>query len=732
MLVAGPNSACDVCLENFGRDGKAPCSISCGHVFCVDCLSRVERPQCPFCRNYFDPRSTIKLHLDLDNVKSSPTSTAVVSLTNDEEDADRLREQIISIAATGCSESTVRKLLADGKAFLARVPKTSYKDLRTHHRLITYLCDIKTDLRGQKATVEKLTKQTTQDEAKITECEKEIEMLLQEKKLLLQQLEKSKQAYEKSVNSEIELREHCKNAHEAYTSMINQYNYVAGQWSKLNDEVKTLRMLPSANEVIVQNSPPSLELDHRRLTGAAVRQRNSILCTPLPQFTCVTGKSLFIGPLPGTEEEEEDEEGSDDTTANADEEDDEEDEEDEESSEESDPEPSERHLVDQTPTCAPATRKLDPPETLCTYASHPYSCKCSDSDDANSRKLIVVAQPSHLAYVDHVKPSLIQGGLSRTAPGADVRRARSYSNPSSSSSRGASSSRSASRSPLPAVRTPAPTVGAPVYNSPLSQASHKPRAPADSHALRSRLHNILSDAGGSSPPKTTTLVSASAVAREREHRAERYRSPSPSRSPSPPQHSSHLRRHSSQLHRSQPSQQSSTTDQFSRMLVSHQSHQTPTPPLSTSPNARKSSASEAARVLEQSKRDRQRAEYREGERNRRSAEREPSQPDQDLQRARASSASSASQVTGPSFHQKIQAAAGALDVRHGAQATGAGVLHSRPSTNFGGSYGGAMPVQQQQQHREYVQSSQPLSRYNTVGAKGFSSTSLVPQGAFTS
>ncbi|KAF6756496.1 hypothetical protein DFP72DRAFT_846791 [Ephemerocybe angulata] len=43
MLVAGPNSACEVCLEAFRCDGKAPCSISCGHVFCVDVVTRSDK-----------------------------------------------------------------------------------------------------------------------------------------------------------------------------------------------------------------------------------------------------------------------------------------------------------------------------------------------------------------------------------------------------------------------------------------------------------------------------------------------------------------------------------------------------------------------------------------------------------------------------------------------------------------------------------------------------------------
>ncbi|TEB30924.1 hypothetical protein FA13DRAFT_1630185 [Coprinellus micaceus] len=122
MLVAGPNSVCDVCLEPFGCDGKAPCSISCGHVFCVDCLDRVTKPSCPLCRNYFDSRATIKLHLDLDTVKPLSPSSNATDLDHDE-DARRLRDAINRVTKEGCSESQIRQLIQDGNKFFQRAPK---------------------------------------------------------------------------------------------------------------------------------------------------------------------------------------------------------------------------------------------------------------------------------------------------------------------------------------------------------------------------------------------------------------------------------------------------------------------------------------------------------------------------------------------------------------------------------------------------------------------------------
>ncbi|KAF5339824.1 hypothetical protein D9611_009142 [Ephemerocybe angulata] len=713
MLVAGPNSACDVCLEAFGCDGKAPCSISCGHVFCVDCLSRVTRPSCPLCRDYFDSRATIKLHLDLDAVRSSPAPNSNVTLS-DEEDARRLREEIDNITTTGCTESQVRRLLADGKTFLHSLPKGTFKDLRTQYKMLSHLCDIKTSLRAQKAIIEQ-----TKNESEALQKEKEA--LEKEKEALKAEIEMRKKDQQNSLKVEEELREHCQRAHEAYTSMINQYNYVAQQWTKLNDEVKRLRM-PSNDEAIARSSPPALELDHKKLIGAAVRKQDSILCTPLPEFT---SKSLFLQPLPGMEEEDEEEE----EVAEESEEDDEEEEEDEdeESSEESDPEPSEK-LVASHPKYVPQG-KSGPAEVACTSSSHPYSCKCtgySDFDEFNKRKLSDVAQSARPpAFVDHVKPSLVEGGLNRSAPRYDVRRARSYSNPSTASSRTQSTSRSASRSPSPPVRSPPPNTFGAVYTSPLAQDSrnfHTSPAPkpADGEVLRSRLANLLSaDTPSLSQPKSTSHISASTVA-SRDHRsgsrAERQRSPSPSRSPSP-RESGRLRRHSSQVHRSQPSySQQNTNDHYSKLLASHQPVNTTSPPPSTSPNGRTSSASEAARALEQSKRERQRADNQ--DRNRRS--RDPTQPERETERVRTTS-----QATASSTHQHTSAASGPLVPYTGP--VGA-TLASRPSTNFN-----APSASASSSHRDYVHQ-QPQSRYNTVSTKGLSSSSMASlhQGLYSS
>ncbi|KAI6119083.1 hypothetical protein EV401DRAFT_1964601 [Pisolithus croceorrhizus] len=66
MLVVGPNSTCDVCLECYTNGVNIPHIISCGHVFCQKCLERLEQKKCPLCRMRFDPLGVKRLHVDLE------------------------------------------------------------------------------------------------------------------------------------------------------------------------------------------------------------------------------------------------------------------------------------------------------------------------------------------------------------------------------------------------------------------------------------------------------------------------------------------------------------------------------------------------------------------------------------------------------------------------------------------------------------------------------------------
>ncbi|RXW16616.1 hypothetical protein EST38_g9237 [Candolleomyces aberdarensis] len=386
MLAAGPGSCCDVCIEPFGTDGKTPCSITCGHVFCMDCLDRITRSSCPICRGYFDPKAVVKLHLDLDSVQASPKGNNAKISPEDLDAAQDLHQRVSNIAEQGSSETQVRALISDVKKFLQDKPRSSFKDLRTLHRMVSYLCEVKTDLRARKQAVDGLQKE------KVALLEEKAEL----KKKIEEHLAEQKKETQRAVKVEVELRDHCTKAHEAYTRMVDQYNYVAKEWMKLNDEVKRLRLL-TTSEGVTRASPsseyhlPALELDQDKLDGVAVRSENSIILAPLPQYTNRpdTTMSLFM-PLP---EEDEDEEEED---------------EDEESSEESDPEPSEKHVP--SLTMKYGASKVDPSEVSCGAIAHPYSCDCkgvSVFEHSSKHPAIQPAQPVRPSVAKPLKPAIV-------------------------------------------------------------------------------------------------------------------------------------------------------------------------------------------------------------------------------------------------------------------------------------------------------------------------------------
>ncbi|KIL65035.1 hypothetical protein M378DRAFT_77391 [Amanita muscaria Koide BX008] len=142
MLTLGANSTCDVCLEHFGTDHKAPYSIHCGHVFCFDCIRRVSPPECPLCRTPYLPGKWLKLHVDL----------SALPLTGTEKEARRLQEAIGEVTTLGSSEANSRQLINECRVFLQAQPRSTYADLRVAYRMLSYLCEVKTSLRTQNAT----------------------------------------------------------------------------------------------------------------------------------------------------------------------------------------------------------------------------------------------------------------------------------------------------------------------------------------------------------------------------------------------------------------------------------------------------------------------------------------------------------------------------------------------------------------------------------------------------
>ncbi|KAJ6618161.1 hypothetical protein B0H10DRAFT_1267336 [Mycena sp. CBHHK59/15] len=161
MLSLGPGSACDVCLEPFGVELKAPCSIPCGHVFCVNCLQHIARPTCPLCRTPFEARNTIRLHIDLDNVRvpSSSTDKKPTSAGTDD-GARQLQKRITGVATEGATEIQTTQLTAECRAFLETVPRNTYPELRTSFKMLSYMCHVKHLYINQGRTVDQLTRNT--------------------------------------------------------------------------------------------------------------------------------------------------------------------------------------------------------------------------------------------------------------------------------------------------------------------------------------------------------------------------------------------------------------------------------------------------------------------------------------------------------------------------------------------------------------------------------------------
>ncbi|KAJ7705548.1 hypothetical protein B0H17DRAFT_1299049 [Mycena rosella] len=187
MLSLGPGSACDVCLEPFGVELKTPCSIPCGHVFCVSCLQHIART-CPLCRSPFEARHIFKLHLDLEPPTArSPSSTdqPVGSLNNDE-GARQLQQRITNVAMDGATEAQTTQLTEECKKFLDTVPKQKYSDLRTASKMLTYMCYVKRLYVDQGRTVNQLTRNGTALNQEIDRLKAAVEVLKGEKRRLEQ------------------------------------------------------------------------------------------------------------------------------------------------------------------------------------------------------------------------------------------------------------------------------------------------------------------------------------------------------------------------------------------------------------------------------------------------------------------------------------------------------------------------------------------------------------------
>ncbi|KAJ7810758.1 kinase-like domain-containing protein [Mycena olivaceomarginata] len=195
MLSLCPGSSCDVCLEPFGGEFKVPCSIACGHVFCVDCLRQLARPLCPLCRSLFDTGHIIRLKLD--NV--SPSESSVDSL-HVNEGARQLLSRITEVATNGATEKQTLELIEECRNFLRHAPNLKmYSDLRTSFSMLCYIRDLKHKFRDQRRTVRQLQADVTSLSQEVDRLKAVVEALQTEKSCLEQTIVAERENSEREV-----------------------------------------------------------------------------------------------------------------------------------------------------------------------------------------------------------------------------------------------------------------------------------------------------------------------------------------------------------------------------------------------------------------------------------------------------------------------------------------------------------------------------------------------------
>ncbi|KAF8347624.1 hypothetical protein F5887DRAFT_881870 [Amanita rubescens] len=206
MLTLNYGSTCDVCLEQYGADHKAPYSIYCGHVFCLDCINRISPPECPLCRMAYTPGSCLKLHVDM----------SALCPTGRDREARRFQEAIVEVTNQGSSQTYLRQLITDCRNFLQGQPRSMYADLRVICRIVSYLCDVKSNLRERLQSLEDLSEQVSQLAADKSELQGKLESSESAR-------DSDKQA---AVDLELKLKEHVARAENAYQTLLEYVSFL--------------------------------------------------------------------------------------------------------------------------------------------------------------------------------------------------------------------------------------------------------------------------------------------------------------------------------------------------------------------------------------------------------------------------------------------------------------------------------------------------------------------------
>ncbi|KAF4607296.1 hypothetical protein EYR38_001357 [Pleurotus pulmonarius] len=197
-------------------------------------------------------------------------------------EARRLQEAIADIGNRGASEQHLRSVIDECRTFLSSQPRSSFQDLRVSHRMLAYMCEVRSKLKIEKKVVEDLHKEIADKEAEKKEVEQKYEDL---------------------------------------------YKFVVGEWGRLNEELKLLRsgsnlVDPDYHKHAIDRYPvpefpqlPSRDADSDLDLKAKVINPEYLI-SPLPEFTGGLPSSLgAFAALPDVDSgdgEPEEEESTDD------------------------------------------------------------------------------------------------------------------------------------------------------------------------------------------------------------------------------------------------------------------------------------------------------------------------------------------------------------------------------------------------------------------------------------
>lgn len=481
---------------------------------------------------------------------------------------------------------------------------------------------------------------------------------------------------------------------------------------RLNEEVARLHLPGGSHEAQAEFSYTphpdtffSPNLDQNKLHGAALKDPNSFLISPLPEFTGRLPTEYF--PLPDPEDES--------LAATPSKTDDQE-------------IVFPRDDYDQ-PSCNSTDHSVS---WQCQTPSPPVPLHIDAIESKTPRNLSFIGNsPRWVDFAAPLPPPGTPSGTARTAPrGRDVKdmhRSRSKSIPSRPTSQSRPSSRPPTRpvSPVPSHKSPTSSSQGRVSTS--SRESH---TPASAHLsipqgrdgeMRNRLHDLLRDSGASSSlPNMSSTHFPSTFNPESPPSRPPSRTGSSSSHPAPSQ-STHPK-----------ALQHSTSDNYSHLLASSPQSHGPTPLTTPSPGLQRvatSTASSAALAIEKAQKERQRAE-KEQDRERRRAEKDrvkaekkraPGDGDAQTTNSRGQTSSHPREPTNVySNHVAPLSKAGSLD-RSSSVSSGAG-------TSFGRTYSGGGSSTKDISSK--VPTSQP--RYPSAGNKALLNSSFTgPSGIYT-